>query len=155
MDKLKFVIIGDGSLKKQMLDYCRKNNFERYVEFTGQLAIEQVWNWMAKSKILVLPSIREPFGAVLTEAMANCCYCIASRVGGIPEIVTPERGSLFEARDYKKLAELIADFFSNEEKYAFKISLAYRYVKENCSIERTSILLDEIFEKLLKKNKNE
>jgi glycosyltransferase involved in cell wall biosynthesis len=138
-----------------MLDYCRENNIERHVEFTGQLAVEQVWKWMSKSKVFILPSIREPLGASLVEAMANRCYCIASRIGGIPELVTPERGSLFEAGDYKKLAGLIADFFSNEEKYASQISSAYKFVKENCSIERTSELLNEIFGKLLRLNENE
>jgi glycosyltransferase involved in cell wall biosynthesis len=147
-EKPKFIVIGDGSLKTQMQDFCQENDLEKFVEFTGLLPLEQVWDWMMKSKVLVLSSVREPSGAVLTEAMAYRCYCIASRVGGIPEIVTPERGGLFEPGDYKQLAQLVADFFNKEETYIPKISSAYQYVKENYSFEKAAEQLNEIFEKI-------
>ncbi|MCK5641958.1 MAG: glycosyltransferase family 4 protein, partial [Gammaproteobacteria bacterium] len=128
-----FVIVGSGSLKKKMQDYCKANGIEEAVVFTGVLSLQRTWDWMKKSKILVLPSIREPSGAVLTEGMAYRCYCIAASAGGIPEIVTPDRGSIFEPGDYMALAKLIDDFFKQEDVYVQRISNAYNHVKTNYS----------------------
>lgn len=146
--EVKFMVIGDGSLKSQMTKYCIENGLEKFVTFTGSLPLEQVWHWMKKSKVLVLPSIREPSGAVLTEAMAYRCYCIATNVGGIPEIVSEQRGSLFEPGNYGRLAKLIFKFFNTEANYVSKISLAYQYVKENYSFEKAAEQLNGIFEKV-------
>lgn len=148
VEKIKFVMIGKGTLKTQLREFCRDNDIEDSVEFTGELPIARAWDWMKKSKVLVLPSIREPSGAVLTEAMAYRCYCIASNAGGIPELVTPERGGLFEPGDYKKLANLIGEYFQKEEQFQKKLDTAYSYVKENYSFEKASARLDEIFEKI-------
>lgn len=149
-NSLSFYVIGDGILKRQMLDYCSKNDLIETVVFTGAIPVKQVWEWMKKTKVLVLPSAREPSGAVLTEAMAYRCYCIATNVGGIPELVTKERGSLFEAGDYNELANLIKLYFKNEEELNKKLDAAYRYVKENYSFEKAAEKLCNIFEKIYK-----
>lgn len=145
---VRFVLIGDGSLKEKLRDYCHTRRLQAAVTFTGVLPIEKVWEWMKKSKVLVLPSIREPSGAVLTEAMAYRCYCIAARVGGIPEIVTPERGSLFEAGDDAALADHIRDYFAHEERYREKIQAAYEYVRANYTFERAADQLEEQFKEI-------
>lgn len=146
--KIRFVVIGRGALKARLQEFCRDNNLENSVQFTGELPIAQVWDWIKKSKVLVLPSIREPSGAVLTEAMAYKCYCVAANVGGIPELVTAERGSLFEPGDYKALAGLLHDFFDDEEKHGIKVSAAYEHVRSNYSFDKAAGQLAEIFEKL-------
>jgi glycosyltransferase involved in cell wall biosynthesis len=145
IENIKFLIIGDGFLKTDMLDFCRNNKLEKHINFTGELPLQNVWDLMNMSKVLVLPSIREPSGAVLTEAMAHRCYCIASKVGGIPELVTDNRGSTFEPGNYKELAELISDYFNNENIYMHKIENAYKYVKENYSFKKAAQQLEEIF----------
>lgn len=144
----KFVVIGDGELFDSSIDYCRENKIDNFVEFTGSIPFEEVWSWMRKSKILVLPSLREPSGAVLTEAMGCKCYCIGTNVGGIPEIITPERGSLFDPGDYERLSQIINDYFKNEEKYFEKVETAYKYVLEEYSFEIATNQLYEIFESL-------
>lgn len=145
---IRFVMVGDGSLKEKLRDFCRLHGLQSAVTFTGVLPIEKVWEWMKKSKVLVLPSIREPSGAVLTEAMAYRCYCIAARVGGIPELVTPGRGSLFEASDDTALADHIRDYFAHEERYREKIQAAYEYVRANYTFERAADQLEEQFKEI-------
>ncbi len=145
---IKFVVIGDGSLKGQIMEFIQKNSLDEIVELTGWLPQEKTWEYLNKSKVLVLPSIREPSGAVLTESMAYCCYSIATNVGGIPEIVNSERGSLFEPGDSRFLAKLIEGFFEDEASFLPKISAGYEYVKNNYSFERAAVQLDEIFKKI-------
>ncbi|EQD75263.1 Glycosyl transferase, group 1 domain protein, partial [mine drainage metagenome] len=49
---------------------------------------------MTEAEALVLPSEYEAFGLVLLEALAHGTPVIASRVGGIPEFIEPERSGL-------------------------------------------------------------
>lgn len=148
-NKYRFAIIGSGSLREEMQDYCNANGLKESVLFTGALPLQQTWDWMKKSKILVLPSIREPSGAVLTEAMAYRCYSIATRVGGIPEIVTTERGSTFKPGDYKELAKCIADFIDDENAYKERINNAYDYVRENYTFKRAAKQIDDICSQII------
>lgn len=69
---------------------------------------------LAQIDILVLPSLQEPFGKIVIEAMAMETPVIASRVGGVPEIVADgETGLLVPPQDSialkHALTRLIAD----------------------------------------------
>ena len=58
---------------------------------------------MKNASIIAIPSIwEEPFGLVAAEAMSNGACIIASKVGGIPEIIK-DNGLLIEKIDHKKL----------------------------------------------------
>ncbi len=59
---------------------------------------------MKNASIIAIPSVwEEPFGLVAAEAMSNGACIIASKVGGIPEIIK-DNGILIEKIDYKKLS---------------------------------------------------
>lgn len=148
LNGVRYSLIGDGTLKAQVQAYCHEHGLQDIVEMTGALPLKEVWAHMAKSKVLVLPSVREPSGAVLTEAIAHRCYCIASRVGGIPELVTPQHGTLFEPGDYQALADAIEAFFANETAFQSKIEAAHAYVREHYSFERAVSELERSFERI-------
>ena len=62
---------------------------------------------MKKASIIVVPSLwQEPFGLVVAEAMSNGLCTIASKVGGIPEILE-DNGILINNINYKKLSKKI------------------------------------------------
>jgi len=82
------------------------------VHFAGQL--KNVSELLHAADLLVLNSLEEPFGLVLVEAMSSGTPVLATRVGGIPEIVHDrENGWLIEKADTaglaKKLLELARD----------------------------------------------
>lgn len=65
------------------------------VVFTGFVDSEQLHYYYAASDVMVVPSLwAEPFGKVVIEAMAMALPVIASRRGGIPEIIKKERGGV-------------------------------------------------------------
>lgn len=74
----------------------------------GKLDREALLEEYANAHFLVLPSLFEPFGIVLLEAMATGLPVVASRVGGIPEIVVDGRtGLLVEPGNAHALAEAL------------------------------------------------
>jgi glycosyltransferase involved in cell wall biosynthesis len=69
------------------------------------------------SDVFVLPSVYEPFGIVLLEAMACETPCIGIRTGGMPDIIDHNRtGLLVEPRNDEGLSEAIARLYHDPEK---------------------------------------
>jgi glycosyltransferase involved in cell wall biosynthesis len=66
------------------------------VRLAGRLPHEEVAAWVAACDVLCQPSVVEPFGIALLEAMAGERSVVATRVGGPPEFVTPEAGVLVD-----------------------------------------------------------
>jgi glycosyltransferase involved in cell wall biosynthesis len=103
-----------------------------------------------KASIFVLPSFFEPFGIVLLEAMACETPVIATRTGGIPEIVkNGENGILVPVNDPLKLAKAI-DYLLENKDARIKFGKAGRkWVTENFSIEVLVKRLCKIYEAFL------
>lgn len=81
----RLVMVGDGPDRAEAETYARERGFADAVRFTGkQLDIDTV---LACSDVFLLPSATESFGLAALEAMAHKVPVIASRVGGLPEVV--------------------------------------------------------------------
>ncbi len=109
----KLVIIGDGSieaeLKKQTIDLsCDKN-----VIFTGFL--EDAFRAIKAFDVYVSSALEEAFGFALIEAMLSKVPVIATRVGGVPEVIG-DTGILIDPQQSDTLAkEMLIQFNSTEE----------------------------------------
>lgn len=106
----RLVIVGDGPLRSKLHDWQSGTSWLRQrVTMTGVVSHVEVARWMASSDVLVLPSRSEGLGLVLLEAMACGTPCVASRVGGIPEVLTEQTGALVPPDDSVALASALAD----------------------------------------------
>ena len=98
--KIELQLIGDGVLRSTLQSLAEERHVEKRVEFVGYVAWEDVFPLLANGVMVVLPSYTEGLPLVLVEAMSQGVPVVASRVGGIPELVEDGRnGLLFEAGD--------------------------------------------------------
>ncbi len=92
---IHFWIIGDGPLRDSLQVAAQDLD---NVDFLGHRS--DVGNYLAAADVLMHPSRDEAFGSVIVEAMQHKVAVIASRVGGIPEVVSDnETGLLIESAD--------------------------------------------------------
>jgi glycosyltransferase involved in cell wall biosynthesis len=120
------VFIGNGSLTKKLAG--RKNRLEELqymaeelgindkVKFLGKVGQEDLLCAYDECDMLVLPSVNEGFGLVLSEAMCYNKPLIGSNIGGIPEqIVDGYNGYLFKPGDHKELSNCIISLIEDPE----------------------------------------
>ena len=101
------VLIGKGDLEQALRQQAERMGLDRRVRFLGWR--DDVADIMPLLDVFVLPSLNEGMGRVLVEAMAAGRPVVASRVGGIPDLVRHgETGLLVAPRDEIGLAESIS-----------------------------------------------
>jgi glycosyltransferase involved in cell wall biosynthesis len=89
LERGSLVLVGDGPLRAELEGRPR-------VRVIGRVAHDHVPRWLAACDVLCLPSLVEPFGQALLEAMACERSVLATRVGGPPEFVTEQAGVLVD-----------------------------------------------------------
>jgi L-malate glycosyltransferase len=98
------LMVGDGPERSNAEWLARDKGVDRQIYFLGKQ--DNIEELIGISDLLLLPSETESFGLVALEAMACEVPVVASKVGGLPEVVTDgEDGFLVEARDVDKMAE--------------------------------------------------
>lgn len=107
-----FIVIGDGPLRGQL--EASVPLFNGRLKVLGRVNSEILLEWLSIASILILPSYSEGLPTVCIEALASEVPVIASRVGGVSEVVIDgETGYLFSPGDTKlcsdRLLYLLAD----------------------------------------------
>jgi glycosyltransferase involved in cell wall biosynthesis len=92
---------GDGPLRREL-------EGREGVRLLGRVPHEDVARLIGASHVLAQPSLLEPLGQALLEAMACGRSVVATRVGGPPEFVPPEAGVLVDPLDVEALAHALA-----------------------------------------------
>jgi glycosyltransferase involved in cell wall biosynthesis len=83
----KFIIVGSGYMKEQLLNIVRSMGLEHKVLFEGFLDEPSLLKLQRCADVSVVPSLFEPFGIVALEAMAAQSPVVASDTGGLSEII--------------------------------------------------------------------
>ncbi len=111
--KFIILIIGDGQERSNLESRIKNYGLEDRIILLGQ--IPEAFKYSKAFDIFVLPSIKEGFPWVILEAMAAKLPVIATRVGGIPEIIEGgKNGILVESKNPQQLAETIKYLIENE-----------------------------------------
>jgi glycosyltransferase involved in cell wall biosynthesis len=89
--------VGDGPLRRELEGRAD-------VRLVGRVAHEAVADWIGACDVLCQPSLVEPFGQALLEALACERSVLATRVGGPPEFVPPQAGVLVDPASVASIA---------------------------------------------------
>lgn len=76
----ELIIIGDGEIREKLQQLCKSLGI--CVHFLGKKEGDDLYVWYKAADTLVLPSYREPFGAVVNEALLAGCKCVVSKNAG-------------------------------------------------------------------------
>ena len=111
---VKYLVEAFAKIKKEFPDFKLSLVGEGLPE--GKLSLEEVKRRMKNCYCLVVPSLSEGLPRVILEAQALGKPVIASKVGGIPELITDGRnGFLFKVGDSNELAEKLRTLLNNKE----------------------------------------
>ncbi|MBK7105260.1 MAG: glycosyltransferase [Ignavibacteriae bacterium] len=145
---IKFIIVGNGPDEQDLKTSVKRKKLEDYFEFTGH--ITNVVEYMNKCTIIVHTSIEpEPFGMVITEAMALEKPVIATKIGGPIEIINDqEDGFLVTPQNPIELANVVINL-SKENYLRHSIGLkARKKVLEKFDVKNYARKIAEIYEEI-------
>jgi teichuronic acid biosynthesis glycosyltransferase TuaC len=103
----RLAVIGEGPFRSVLEALIRDAGLAGEVHLIGGQLPDEVAQWASTAQALTLPSWTEGYPNVLVEALACGCPIVATDVGGIPEIVTAERGLLVPPRQSVPLAKAL------------------------------------------------
>lgn len=134
-DVLRLLLVGDGALRQTLEQKAIAANLQQAVIFAGNSS--NVPLMLSQMQVFVLPSLAEGISNTLLEAMAAGLPVIASRVGGNPELVLPEHqhSHLFASNNVGELADCMALYIKNPERYQEDSALVKKHCQNNFSLD--------------------
>jgi glycosyltransferase involved in cell wall biosynthesis len=114
-DDVKLVVVGDGAELDRLRRLAVRIGVSERILFAGKQPPDDVPLWMAAANVVALASRAEGHPNVILESLASGTPVVATRVGGVPEILTSERfGVVVEPEDPEALASGIRAALSSE-----------------------------------------
>jgi glycosyltransferase involved in cell wall biosynthesis len=104
-ENLELALVGAGGMAEALRQRAGALGIGPRVRFCGRRPHEEIADWITAADLFCLPSLREGCPNVVLEALASGRPVVASRVGGVPELIREETGVLVPARDAPALAE--------------------------------------------------
>ncbi|GIM30259.1 glycosyl transferase family 1 [Clostridium polyendosporum] len=113
-DKIRFIIVGDGELKDELVNQCRQLNVDKYVKFLGFR--KDVLNIINQLDIVVLSSLWEGLPLTPIEVFSQGKTIIATNVDGTPEIVADGyNGILVNPKNSDDICKSIVNLYNNND----------------------------------------
>lgn len=110
-------IVGEGPMEVEMREWSIKHGVENRVKFMGVRS--NIGRLLSACELMILPSKTESFGLSALEAMACGVPVLASRAGGLPEVIEDEvSGLLFEPGNTQEAIRKAVSLITNKKKLA-------------------------------------
>jgi glycosyltransferase involved in cell wall biosynthesis len=146
---IKCLIAGDGPERKKLEGLRKELGLEESVFFLGNR--NDVPDFIASLDMFLLPSRWEGMPNVLLEAMACGKPCIASAVGGCPDLIEDgKQGLLVKPEDPGELARTVFDLLAKKDRAAKMGRAARARVEAEFSLTSMIELNQDLYEKLLR-----
>lgn len=115
---IKLVFVGSGKMESELKGLAKRLNVDKCIKFAGFVEEDLKHLYYKATDVFCLPSTMstESFGIVNLEAMACGVPVVASKIGGIPDVVKDgENGLLVPPTDSEALADAMIYLLENEE----------------------------------------
>ena len=140
-------LVGDGPELPRALARARQLGVEDRVETTG--VVDDVAPLLLTSDLLLLPSDTESFGLVALEAMASGVPVVASRIGGLPEVVPAgEAGYLIDAEDTAAMVDVASRVLGDSQLRARLGAAGRAHAVEHFSSERIVPRFEALYQRV-------
>ncbi len=144
------VLVGDGESRATIEALATQLGVGRQVIFTGSLA--NPLGLVARADVFVMPSLSEGLPIALLEAMALERPIVASRVGGIPEVITDGiHGLLVPPANPEALSQAIVQVLADAARAAHLATAARTHVEREWSSARTVALTAAVYDDVLRR----
>lgn len=148
----RFLIAGEGSLRLAMEKRAQDLGISAKVIFAGWR--EDIPDIISLMDIMVLPSLNEAVGIALIEAQAEGVPVVASKVGGIPEVVKDQKtGILVPPSDVAAIAEAVISLLNDKSKRAGMGEAGKVWVHDRFRAEDMTSKTSALYMRLLNKKR--
>jgi len=146
---ITLLVIGDGSLRPDIERKLAELNLAKHVVLAGLRS--DVPRLLRAADAFVLASLWEGFPNVVIEAMASGLPIIATRTGGVGEILDPPHsGFIVEPDDREEMTKAMSTLAAMDNRIRERMGLyAKQAVAERFTLERTLEQTDELYRSLL------
>lgn len=157
---IQYCIIGSGPEEQPLIRLIKDLEIQSFVKLHGPASTEALLSNYSDAHIFILPSIdfrdgshTETQGVVLQEAQSSGIPVVASKTGGIPEIIHDKKtGLLFDEEDDEQLAQVLEKLISDKDLYNNLSEQARQDVEMNLSTEAISKRMLSLYKQVLQAN---
>ena len=143
----KWIFIGDGPEEKNIKKQIADNQLENYIKIISPQ--DNDWKYLKAFDYFILPSVKEGLPYTILEAGLAKIPTIASRVGGIPEILTDEKTGLLTTPGNPLSLKIAMEKLSSNSEFAKKLAENNKEnVEQNFSLNKTLEKTEELYLKL-------
>lgn len=137
-DDVALVIIGNGQQKKELMNLCTRDKIKD-VYFTGFVKRKLLPLYYSISDVFVLPSLKEPFGLVINEAMACGLPIISTYKTGASFDLVKEgvNGYIVKEKDSKSLYKAIKKILMNPDLERSMGIISQKIIEETFTLEHS------------------
>ncbi len=144
----RLLLVGDGPELATAHRLARQRNIAGLVHAVG--AQEEVIPLLSASDLFLLPSAQESFGLAALEAMACEVPVVASRVGGLPEVIEDGVSGFLHAMDaHDAMAESAVALLTDGERHRQVGQAARQRVLERFCAERIVPMYEACYQSVL------
>jgi glycosyltransferase involved in cell wall biosynthesis len=148
--EMELKIIGSGSRLEEYTELARTLGIEEEVHFLGHIDHDKLPEHYAAADLFVLSSRMESFGLVVAEAMACGLPVVATRVGGVPEVVDEGvTGLLVPPNDPEALAEAVNSLLDDPDRMKAMGAKGRERVREHFTWDKVAERMVGYFREIL------
>ncbi|MCK5215603.1 MAG: glycosyltransferase [Candidatus Omnitrophica bacterium] len=141
---IKLLLVGDGELIEELKVLAERLRISSRVIFTGER--RDIPQLLGVMNAFILTSMSEGFPLSILEAMAAKLPIIATRVGGVPEVVGHNQtGLICEKGNIEEISEAILFMANNQSDAAKMGARGYQRVKNNYNVENMKDEYEEVY----------